>query len=311
MKRAPSRHVVLVLALASACSQRRTAPEPARAALPPGVAAFVGSEKVSLGTVARIAEAQGVPLAEARRRGVADALYAAGVRADPTKLALVNGAERGVLARALLERLRDDAHALGPPTDAEVRELTALHWPAIDRPPSAQTAHAVVLVKKPADDAPARALAVELAAALKGAPDGEELVKRARSFPKHDLEIVAEHLPPATADGRMWDPTAEPPKAVAGTLDLDFARAALALTEPGEQSGLVKSAFGYHVIQLERRYPEVRVPVEERRRLLAEETYTRRAQHALDALRERLYAATPVSSERAVDALTALVPVVP
>jgi hypothetical protein len=311
MMRATPRRVVVLFALLSACSQGRKAPEPSRAALASGVAAVVGSEEVSLETVARIAQVQGVSLVEARRRGVIDALYAAGVRADPAQRELVKGAERSVFARAVLERVRDEARGLGPPTDAEVAELTALHWPELDRPPSSQTTHAVVRVKKPADDAPARALAAELALVLKGAPDGDELIRRTLSFPKHDLEIVAEHLPPVTADGRTWDPSEQPPKALAGTFDLDFARAALALTEPGEQSGPVKTVFGYHVIELDRRYPEIRVPVEERRRMLAEETYGRRGKHALDELRSRLYAATPVSSERAVDALTALVPVAP
>lgn len=311
MKPARTRRVSLIVAFAAACSQRRGAPEPSRGALAPGVAALVGSDEVSLATVARIAEAQGVSLAEARRRGVTDALYAAGTRADATKRALVDGAERGVFARVMLERIGAEARALGPPTDAEVRELTLAHWPELDRPLSAQTTHAVVLVKRPADDARARALATELALALKGARDGDELIKRAQAFPKGDLEIVSEHLPPVTPDGSMWDPNGQPPKPVAGALDPDFTRAALALTEPGEQSGIVKSAFGYHVIELDRRFPEHRVPLEERRGLLADETYTRRARRELDELRARLYAATPVSSERAVDALTALVPVAP
>jgi peptidyl-prolyl cis-trans isomerase C len=311
MKRATPRCVVLLVALNSACAERHPAPEPSRAALPPGVAALVGNDAVSLATVARIAQAQGISLAEARRRGVTDALYAAGARADPTKRAFVDGAERSVLARAVLERLRGEAHALGPPSDAEVQELTALRWPELDRPPSVQTTHAVVRVKKAGEDAAARALATELAAALKGASDGEEFLERAQAFPKHDLEIVAEHLPPVTADGRMWNPNEEPPKPLAGGLDLDFVRGAFALMQPGEQSAPVRSQFGYHVIELDRRYPELRVPLEERRRLLAEDVYARRAKRALDELRTRLHAATPVSSERAVDALTALVPVAP
>ncbi|HTQ03998.1 MAG TPA: peptidyl-prolyl cis-trans isomerase [Polyangiaceae bacterium] len=301
----------LAVALAAACGERSSAPEPARAALPPGVAAVAGGEQITVGTVERIARAEGVTLLEARQRGVTDALFSAAFRTDPSNAALVAGAERGALARALLERIRDDAHALGPPSDAEVRELTELRWPEFDRPPSAMTTHAVVLVKKPADDAPAKALAADLAVALKGAADGEELIRRAHAFPARGLQITAEHLPPVTLDGRVWDPNASPPTPLGGSLDLDFARAALALEHPGDQSGVVKSAFGYHVIELDRRFPELRVPLEERRRVFAADVYSGRAKRELDGLVARLRASTPVSTERAVDALTALVPVAP
>lgn len=307
---ARTRRLSFVLALACACAERR-APGPVRSALPPGVAAAVGGEQVTLGTVARIAAAERLSLAEARQRGVTDALFAAAVRADPANAASVRVAERAVLARAVLEQIRAGAHALGPPSDAEVRELTELHWPELDRPPSVMTTHAVVLVKKPADDAPARALATDLAAALKGAANGDELIKRAEAFPKRGLEITAEHLPPVTPDGRIWDPNEHPPKPLTSTLDVDFARAANTLVHPGDQTGVVKSAFGYHVIELDQRFPELRVPLEERRTRLADEIYSRRAKRDLDALTARLHASTPVSTERAVDALTALVRVAP
>ncbi len=305
------RRVLFLALVVFGCGETRRPPEPARAALPAGVAAVVGDQQVTLRSVENIARTQGVSLAEARERGVLDALFAAAVRADGSKAALVAAAERGVLARAVLEGIRADARALGPPTDAEVRELTELHWPEIDRPPSAMTTHAVVRVKTPADDASARALAAELAAALKGAANSDDFVARAKAFPSRGLEITAERLPPVTPDGRMWDPNEQPPKVLAGALDPDFTRAALALEQPGEQSGVVKSAFGYHVIELDRRFPELSMPLEERRSLLSEEAYTRRAKRDFDALEARLRAQTPVSTERAVDALTALVPVAP
>jgi hypothetical protein len=275
------------------------------------VVAVVGPERVAAGTVARIAAREGTSRLEARRRAVVDALFAAATRANPAFSARVSVAERGVLARAVLERLQDDARALGPPTDDEIASPTAERWPELDRPPSVRTSHAVVLVKQPADDAPARALASELAAALKDAKTGDELVKRAQAFPAHGLTIRAEHLPPVTPDGRLWDPDEQPPKPLDGTFDADFARAANALTTPGEHSGLVKSAFGYHVILLDERYPERRMPLAERRDFLAEDVFSQRAKRSLDALLGRLRAASPASIDRAVDALTALVPTAP
>jgi hypothetical protein len=302
--------LALVLAASSSCAQRGT-PELEHGTLPPGVAAVVGDERVATATVARIAQAAAISLQEARRRAIDDALYASFVRADPESRARVNVAERGALAREVLEGLRDRAHALGPPTDDEVSALTAERWPELDRPASVRTTHAIVLVRKPSEDAPAHALAAALATALAATHGTDEFLERARAFPHSGLEIRAERLPPVTTDGRLWDPDEASPQPLDGSLDADFTRAANTLGAPGDQSGVVKSAFGYHVIRLEQRYPELRIPFERRRELLADEIYMRRAKRELDALSERLRAATPVRTDRAVEALTALVPVGP
>jgi hypothetical protein len=296
----------LFLSLAPACREK-SAPTLERGRLPPGVAAIVGSESVMVGTVARIARAQGVSANEARARAIDDALFAAAARADPAEAPRVSVAERGVLARAVLEGLWDQAHALGPPSDDEVSAVTAERWPELDRPPSVRTTHAVVRVKSPADDASARALAASLAKSLADAKSADEFVSRARAFPSQGLEIRTEELPPVTTDGRLWDPDEHPPKPLGGNFDPDFTHAANALGRPSEQSNVVKSAFGYHIIRLEERYPEIRLPLEQRRTLLTDEIYARRAKQELDALMQRLHAAEPVSTERAVEALTGLV----
>jgi hypothetical protein len=299
------------LALLAAGCAEHAPPAVASGPLPPGVAARAGNEDIRLSSVARIARAQGITPRAARERAVTDALFAAAVRHDPNDAPRVTAAERSVLARALLERVRADADALGPPTDDEVQKLTAARWPELDRPPSFRTTHAVVLVKTPADDAPARDLARELARAVAEAKDSDDFIARAQALPKQDLEVKAERLPPVTPDGRLWNPDERPPKPIDGSLDLDFTRAAVALTNPGDQSALVKSPFGYHVIRLDERYPEVRLSLDERRALLAPDIHTRRAKHELDALMARLRAQTPVATERAAEALTALVPVEP
>lgn len=298
-----------LLALAALGCNAATEAPPTQDALPSGVAALVGGDAVSTATVERIASAQGLSLRAARDRAVTDALFAAAARADPGRAASVNQAERSALARSLLERLRHEAEAAGPPTDDEVRALTEERWPELDRPPSVAVTHAVVVVKSPADDARGHAVALTLAAALEGITQSDAFIAKAKEVPARGFEIVAEKLPPVTPDGRVWDPSTEPPKPIPGaSFDLDFTHAASALTEPGTQSGLVKSAFGYHVILLDRRYPEVRIPLEKRREELAPDIVERRAKRALDALEARLKASTPVSVERSAEALTELVP---
>lgn len=300
-------YVALVVALG--CGEHR-APVAATGPLPAGLAARAGSEDIPLTAVARIARAQGITPKAARERAIADALFAAAVRQNPTDAPRVAAAERSILARALLDGIRDEALAHGPPTDEEVQTLTDQRWPELDRPPSFRTTHAVVLVKRPTDDAPARDLARELARAVSGAKDSDDFLARARAVPKQGLEISAERLPPVTPDGRIWDPDDEPPKPLGG-LDPDFTRAVVALAAPGDQSPVVKSAFGYHVIRLDERYPELRMSLEERRSLLAPQIQSRRAKRELDALLSHLHAETAVATERAAEALTALVPVEP
>jgi len=300
------------LALLAALGCAEHAPPPvASGSLPPGVAARAGTEEIRVSSIARIARAQGITPQAARERAITDALFAAAVRQNPRDAPRVAAAERSILARALLDGIRADALALGPPTDDEVQKLTDPRWPELDRPASVRTTHAVVLVKKPADDAPARDLARELARAVAGAKDSADFIARAQALPKHDLEVKAERLPPVTPDGRLWTPEERPPKPIDGSLDLDFTRAAVALANPGDLSPVVKSSFGYHVIRLDERYPEVRMSLDERRALLAPEIQSRRAKRELDALMARLRSQTAVATERSAEALTALVLVEP
>jgi hypothetical protein len=298
----------LACSLSAACGEQPAAPPALQAALPAGVAARVGGEDIHVESVARIARAQSVDLRTARERAVTDALFAALARSDPARSADVSSAERSVLGRALAETLRDQARARGPATDEELAKLTAERWVELDRPESVRVAHAVVRVEKNADEARLRDFAARLAKALQGAPSGDELIRRAQAFPAEGHTVTAERLPPCTADGRTWDPSAQPPVALSAQLDLDFARAAHALKTPGEQSAPVRTAFGYHVIQLEERYAEARTPLETRRILLSDALIALRAKPEFEALIARLQKETPVSVERAADELTAKVP---
>jgi peptidyl-prolyl cis-trans isomerase C len=303
---------LVLTACALSCSDG-TAPRATTAnkALPEGVAASVGRDLVELRTVERIASARGVDRSRARELAVKDALFAAAARESAVHAAGVSVAERATLGRALLENIERQARGMGPGTDAEVNELTAERWIEYDRPPSVRTSHVVVSVKKPDEAAQARALAERLAAALRGITDSAAFLERARAFPvTPPLSITAEQLSPATPDGRMWEAGARP-GAQTLTLDPDYTRAAHALRHPGDQSPIVKSAFGYHVILLEELVPEKRVPLEERRALLEDEIVTRRAKKLMQETVARLRQGTPVEVLRAADSLTALVATAP
>jgi peptidyl-prolyl cis-trans isomerase C len=174
-----------------------------------------------------------------------------------------------------------------------------------------RTAHVVVLVKRPEQDAPARALAERLARELEGVKTAGEFVERAKALAVADLELRAERLPPVTADGRSFDPSNPSAASDQDRFDLDFAAAAHSLALPGDHSPVIKTRFGYHVILLEERIPEERVELEDRRRVLAREVFARRAKDELKKLLEQLHQRTAVDVSRAADELTAKVVISP
>jgi len=281
------------------------APTSRHARLPQGVVARVASEEVSLETVQRVARAQGVTPEIARDRAVSDARSAAQAREIFRGREVLPVLERAAASRALLEDLKQEALAKGPATDAEVAEQTALRWREFDRPEAARTTHAVALLDKNNDEAKARAVAQDIYDAVRGAKNSEDFLRLAQAVPHDGVEVRAERLPAVTADGRVYDPD-KPSATSEQTLDLDFARAAIALSA-GQISAPTKSRFGYHVIFCEARLPELRVPLEERRRLMHDEVIKARAERAKQELLARLSATAPIPISRAVDDLTSLI----
>lgn len=269
-----------------------------------GLAAKVGPEEVALATVSRIAAAQRVAPAVARERAMNDALFAAGARSRFGSGPIPAVAERAALARTLLESMKADALAHGPVTDAEVNELTAIRWTDFDRPETVRTTHAAALVKNPADDAKARAVAERIARAVNGVSDPARFIELAQAVPHDEIEVRAERLPALTLDGRSYFP--DQPGSSGDRFDNDFSKGAFTLA-PGQISGLVKSAFGYHVILCEARLPEKRMPLAERRAVLADQILSGRAERAKQELLARLNAATPVMIARSVADMTARV----
>lgn len=299
-----------------------------------GVAARVGALRVSQASVARVAAAQKVAPAAARDLLVRDALFSAGaIEAELDREPATELAVDAVLARALLRSLFDEADKAGPVTDAELSETTARHWLELDRPDAWRTVHALVRAKGKAQvpgatlAEAAQLLSRDLSATSRDAaaseppaaagpgrpPPEDPMVAKFKdaataAFERikatiergADMELVAEGLPPVSADGRVLTP--QP-----GGFDEKFARTAAALRTRGELSPPTETQFGVHVIMLLERLPGHTVPVEERRALLREEVVTARATKLRDELLGRLRAGLEI--DRSADALLALVSV--
>jgi hypothetical protein len=293
---------------ALACSANGSVPDPLaqHARLPAGVVAMVGSDSIAQASVLRIAQAQHVSLQAARDRAVADALLATAARSVFADTGLIPVAERGTYARAVLEGLKADAVERGPATDAELADLTARRWQDFDRPASTRTTHAVALVDSPALEAKARAVAERIHAAVLGISDPQAFMTAARAVPHEGVEVRVERLPAVTPDGRTYNPDGAAPDSPDQRFEVAFATAANALSV-GEISEPTKSPFGYHVILAEARYPELRVPADERRVRLQDQLLKQRAETAKQALLKQLTAASSVQIARSADELTAAV----
>lgn len=298
--------VGFALSLVLGCSSGGSAPPATTSSLPAGSAARAGHELVSEATISRIAARQAVAPRQAVQLALSDALFAAEARVT-LPVAATRTIERAAAARSLLEQLSQDATRAGPPTPAELSELVRERWVELDRPSAVRTTHAIVMNDKPARDADARALAEKLAVAVRGATSADELIRLAQAFPPAGFEIRAEALPFVTADGRIFVRKDTGFKAGQGSFDPDFARAANALTAPGDLSPVVKSSFGYHVIRLEERLPSAVIGEPELSERLTPDVLVRRAARARGELLDKLRQASPVEVERAVNELTAQV----
>ncbi len=253
---------------------------------------------VAEGVVRAIEQARGVTREQALAFGTEDALLAEGLRArEPRVGAWI---ERTVLARQVLAAIADEARAGGPPTDAEVEALTYARFWELARPRLVRVVHAVVLASK--EDEAARALAEQIAAATRGAQTPAQFQTAARGVPAGNLKVKVETLQPVAADGRAIDPAAPPPNGPGvQQLNADFAAAAQRLSSPGEQSPVVRTPFGYHVIYLIAVIEPKQPSLDERRALLHDEIMTQRAQtRAAELLAEQRRALVPEQERSAL-----------
>jgi hypothetical protein len=251
------------------------------------------------------ARAAGSGADQALQRIVQDVLLAMEARAALAHSAELDAIEATVFARALLEDIQRQTRARGLPTDEELAAATRRRWAELDRPSSSRTIHAVALVKRPEQRAEAREVAERIARATRGARDADDFRRRALSVNPGAIQVVVEALPPITEDGRavpMGPGAGDRP----GKYDARFARACNAIAQPGQQSEVVESDFGWHVIRLEERLPAIRMSAEERRRAVAQEVYRTRAGRERALLLKALRARTSLVVARNASELTGL-----
>lgn len=306
---------LLVVALGAACEGDPGSDAglgdsvPREGALPDGVAALVGPAEVSVVAVQAVATAEATPPREARRRLIDDALFATEAEQRFAGTGVVDTARRSALARALLEQIQIEAAAAGPPTETELRDLTESRWVEFDRPPAVRTRHALVLFKEGQDRAEARKLAEQIARTVRKAESADDFLELAESVDGGEFEIVVQPLPPfVTADGRTFglDRLGQP-FPFARSFDPAFSAAANAIEQEGTIGPVAQSEMGLHVIYLEKRFSEERVPQGERRERLGPEIVQIRAAAILQKILTVQAQRHPVVPNRAADALTAQV----
>ena len=265
--------MVFGVAVAGCSAEAPAPPQPSRAPL-----------VISEGLIGAIARERGLPREQALELAVEDGLLAREL--EGAAPALAGWVERVALARQLLVDLAEEARLAGPPSDAEIREITEARFWELDRPRMVRTIHAVVV--SPEEDPNARALADRIAQATRDAKSPEEFQARASAVPAENFTVKVELLPPVTEDGRAVDPD-RPPPAGPGVqhFDRSFAAAAHLLQRAGEQSPVVRSPFGYHVIYLVAAVEARQPALDERRALLHDEIMKARAKALSSALLAR------------------------
>jgi hypothetical protein len=281
--------LVLVLAVAS-CDRGRPSVEVVHTSIGGDVVARVGDVTIPASLVGAVAGAQHTDVHVALDHLIDDALAAQGARAaGDDRESSVAWTIDSIFAHTVVDRIARDARAPGPPNDDELTQLTRMHWLDVDLPEQARVVHAVVRTPKdPSQNAAARALAAQIASAVAGAKDTDDFKARAAAVPKGPFDVVIEELPPFVADGRFAE--ARP-----SMIDPRFAKGAFSLKSPGDTSGVVESAFGWHVIRMIERLPPKEVPADVRRAKFADEAITHRGRVALDALLESRRASTAVA----------------
>jgi hypothetical protein len=267
----------------------------------PDAARHGPARRIDAASIAAVRAATGAPRDVALAALTDDLLLSEHLRdSDPPR---ANALARFALARAALAELVREARAQGAPSDAEVEALTAQRWWQLARPRMARVIHAVV--ESDGENPAAERVARQIAAAVASAENAKAFRKAAEVVPAEGFSVKVEELPPVAPDGRSIDPEQPPPRGPGERrFDLDFARAAAGLNDVGARSPVVRTKFGYHVIQLTGSIPPLTPSLEERRTMLHDEIMLGRGRGLERQVLERQRAALAPELERAALELT-------
>ncbi len=175
---------------------------------------------------------------------VHDALLAQKARSDQDHA--LPPIERGVLSRALVEELEQQALSGRPPTQAELDAHRKRNWLFLDRPRAVRAYEAVIAVENPLQDTEAFALAERVRAIALETHYLGDFVTRMDELAKDHPNLSHDELPPVAQDSRVVPVL---PQDTRFKNAPEFYGPALAkLQEAGDVSEIVGSPGGYHVL---------------------------------------------------------------
>lgn len=284
------RALALAALVVVACNGERPgndAPSPGAvaAALGGTTVARVGEAAIDRSLVLAVARAQHVTAEVALQRLIDDALLSEAARRQNAD---TRHGEAAVLARALILRLRDRALAKGPFTDEEIAVPLAGYWLELDRPEKRTIVHALIKKEVAGGADHARALQKELASA-----NGPDEAKSEAAFTERAKQLKI--TPPVivekfaiVSDGRVAAPGG------ASVLE-SFAKAAFDVPAVFGTSDVVETEYGWHVIRVLAREPELRATREEKIAKMTPDLVGNRVRALQEELLQRLRAGADIT----------------